>query len=395
VTAAPATDKDVDIMLKTILLPLDGSPLAERALPYAATVARRAKSRIVLVEAVQARSLPGADRTDAQVEVTDRAEENLRRVANRLAADGVTAEPHVYYDDPAHAILDLAARQRADLIVMATHGRGGFERMLYGSVADQVLRHATVPVLLVPSIVDHPWSSDRPLRLLVPLDGSELAEEALQSAELLAEAIESRPTLLRVVEPPSYPLSGDGYAYIPFDEDAELASARRYLHDQVARFRERGLQAAATVAVGSPASAIAATARGQGIDVIVMATHGHGGLSRLILGSVATSILRQTTVPLLLARPSALRQHEPGLPVPTAGTAGTGPGPAPVLADEPDGPIVTVRLSAIDLELIERGLKAFAYAPGYDYGHVLTARALAKRLEESARADLAEPVAAR
>jgi nucleotide-binding universal stress UspA family protein len=387
--------KDVTIMLKTILVPLDGSPLAERPLPYATTLARRSGGHIVLVEAVQAHPLPGVDPSDAQIDVTSRAEENLRSTADRLAASGVTAEPHVYYDDPVHAILDLADRQGADMIVMSTHGRGGLGRMLYGSVADRVLRYATVPVLLIPSIVDHPWPADRPLRLLVPLDGSELAEEALQSAELLAEAFEARPTLLRVVGPPTYPLYGDGYAYLPFDEDAELADVRRYLNDQVAQLRERGLQAESTAAVGPPASVIADTARGQGADVIVMATHGHGGLSRLILGSVATSTLRQTTVPLLLARPSALRQQESGRPIPTAGRATNGTGIVPVLDDEPDSPTVSVRLSPVDLELIECGLKSLAYAPGYAYGHVLAARALAARLKESVRVDVGEPVAAR
>jgi nucleotide-binding universal stress UspA family protein len=388
-------DKDVTVMLQTILVPLDGSPLAERALPYATTLARRSGSRVVLVEAVQAHPLPGADPGDAQAELTGRAEENLRGTASRLAADGVTAEPHVYDDDPVHAILDLAERQCADLIVMATHGRGGFGRMLYGSVADQVLRHATIPVLLVPSIVDHAWPTDRPLRLLVPLDGSKLAEESLQSVELLAEAFEARPTLLRVVEPPTYPLYGDGYAYVPFDEDTELADARQYLNDQVGRLCQRGRQAEVSVAVGPPARIIAETARARGADVIVMSTHGHSGLSRLILGSVATSILRQTTVPLLLARPSALRQHDPHYADQTVREYRAGSGTPPVLIDHQAGPAVSVRLSGLDLELIERALKALAYAPGYDYEHVLAARALAHRLEESTRADVGEPVAAR
>jgi nucleotide-binding universal stress UspA family protein len=382
-------------MLKMILLPLDGSPLAERALPYAAALARRAGHRVVLVEAVQANPLPGVDASDARVEVAGRAGNTLRGAARRLAAMAVTAEPHTYYADPVHAILHAADRQAADVIVMSTHGRGGFGRMLYGSVADQVLRHASVPVLLVPSIVEHAWPSDRPLRLLIPLDGSTLAEDALQSAELLAEVLESRSTLLRVVEPPSQPLHGDGCAYLPFDQDAELADARRYLQDQVGRLRERGRQAEATVAVGPSARVIAEIARGQEADVIVMTTHGHGGLSRLILGSVATSVLRRTTVPLLLARPSGLHRDEPGHPVTAAGRGTTRMTPPPVLADEPAGSTVCVRLSEVDLELIERGLKALAYAPGYDYGHVLAAQALAKRLKASTLVDIGEPVATR
>ena len=117
-------------------------------------------------------------------------------------------------------------------------------------------------------------------------------------------------TLLRVVEPPVYPLYGDGYAYLPYDEDAELADARQYIQEQVSKLQANGRKAEGKVAVGQPAAVIAATARELHPDIIVMATHGHGGLSRLILGSVATSTLRQTTIPLLLTRPAAMHQDD-------------------------------------------------------------------------------------
>lgn len=381
-------------MLKTILLPLDGSPLAERALSYAAVLARRSDATIVLVEAVQVHTLPGVDQSVAQLQITNRAEEYLRTAADRLSTEGISTETHVYYDDPVHAILDAAHRRQADLIVMSTHGRGGLSRVLYGSVADQILRRAAIPVLLVPSIVEHAWPAGGPLEILVPLDGSELAAEALQSADLLTETCGSHVMLLRVVQPCVYPLYGEGYAYVPFDQDAEVAEAGQYLDDQAARIGRNEERIGTRVAVGEPARVIGEIAREQKVDVIVMATHGNGGLSRLILGSVATATLRHTTVPLLLVRPLTLRQ---------AGAAAqdrmaTGGGTA-VLASlhteaAPD-PTVDVRLSAVDLELIERGLNALAHAPGYDNGHVQEARALADRLKKSACADAGEPVAAR
>jgi nucleotide-binding universal stress UspA family protein len=379
-------------MVKTILLPLDGSPLAERALPYAAGIARRSGARVVLVEAVLAHTLPGIDPSDAQLDVTDRARDNLRAAAARLEAAGVEAEPHVYYDDPVRAILDAARRQGADLIVMSTHGRSGLGRMVYGSVTDQVLRRATVPVLLVPSIVEHAWPADRPLSLLVPLDGSELAEEALRAADLLAEAFETRLTLLCVVQPPGYPLYGDGYAYVPFDEEVELAGARRYLDDHAAGLRAQGREVEVQVAVGQPAGLIPAVAREAQADVLVMATHGRGGLARLILGSVATSTVRQATVPLLLVRPAALHREEPREDAPMVAASTAGP---PTSTGDAPGPIVEVRLSAVDLELIEHGLKAIAHAPGYDYGHVLAAQALARRLKDEAGAVAGEPISSR
>jgi len=379
-------------MVKTILLPLDGSALAERAIPYAASIARRSGARVVLVEAVLAHTLPGIDPSDAQLDVTDRAQGSLRTAVTRLEAAGVEAEPHVYYDDPVHAILDAASRERADLIVMSTHGRSGLGRMVYGSVTDQVLRRAVMPVLLVPSIVEHAWPADRPLSLLIPLDGSELAEEALQAADLLAETFETRLTLLYVVQPPGYPLYGDGYAYVPFDEEVELAGARQYLEDQVAGLRARGREAELKVAIGQPAGLIPAIAREAEADIVVMATHGRGGLARLILGSVATSTVRQTTEPLFLVRPAALRQAEPKEDAPVIATS---PAEPMLSANEPAGPTFEVRLTAADLELIEHGLKAIAHAPGYDYGHVLAAQALARRLKDATSPIAGELVASR
>ena len=382
-------------MLKTILLPLDGSSMAERALPYAATLARRSGGRVVLVEAVEAHPFLGVDLSDAQIAVVDRAETNLRNAASRLDAEGISAEPHTYYDDPVTSILDAANRHCADLIVMSTHGRSGVGRMLYGSVTDQVLRRAKVPILVVPSIVEHPWSADRPLSVLIPLDGSALAEDALEAAAILTAAGEMQLTLLRVIEPLAYPVYGDAYAYVPFDEDAEVANARQYLEGQVARLRAHGRQVSGKVSVGQPAGVIAAIAREQQADVIVMATHGHSGLSRLLLGSVATSTLHQTTVPLLLTRPAAMHRAEPEYE--PAAVTGSTVKRAPMLANSEERAIPTldVRLSALDLELIQHGLKALAHAPGYDYGHVLAAQALARRLEESAQVEAGEPIATR
>lgn len=371
-------------MLQNILLPLDGSPLAELALSYATTLARRSGASIVLVQAVQAHTPPGVDQTDAELEVMGRAQTYLQSIAARLDAEHVRAAAHVYYDDAAHAILDAAERQSADLIVMSTHGRTGIGRMLYGSVADLVLRHATVPVFLVPSgAAGAPTLEKPPVSLLVPLDGSQLAEEALKSAELLPLDRDTKVTLLRVVEPPVYPLYGEGYAYIPYDEDAEVADARRYVQEQATRLQASGRIAEGKVAVGQPSVVIAATARELHPDLIVMATHGHGGLSRLILGSVATSTLRQATIPILLTRPAAMHQDEGDTCIHRERrlvAPGTESGPAAPLAERL-GEEIRLRVSRSDLYLIECGLKALAYAPGYDYDHVLSARSLAKRLE--------------
>jgi nucleotide-binding universal stress UspA family protein len=296
-------------MMRTILLPLDGSSLSERALPYATSLARRSGARIILLRAAQAHTLLDVDASDAQLGVISRAEHDLDMTAAGLRDAGVDAEPHVYYDEPVSAILDAARRQHVDLIVMSTHGRSGLGRMLYGSVADDILRHADVPVLLIPPTIDHAWPTDRPLTILVPLDGSALAEDALAGARLLAEPLGARLHLLRVVEPPPYPLYGDGYVYVPVDEQTERQNARQYLAQLAERVVGSSTAVEIEVCGGQPATIVPKVAAACQADVIAMATHGRSGLARLVLGSIATGALQRTHVPLLLTRPAALGQE--------------------------------------------------------------------------------------
>ncbi|MBI3976961.1 MAG: universal stress protein [Chloroflexi bacterium] len=293
-------------MFATILVPLDGSSLAERALPYAVPLARAMGGHLVLVRAVAAHTFPGTDPTEAQVALTQQAESDLTAVAERVRADGVEAESVVYYDDPVSAILDAARRREAKLIVMSTHGRSGLGRWIYGSVADQVLRRAEAPVLLMPATADRRWSGGA-RRILVPLDGSDLAEEALILAAELARGLAAELYLLQVVEPPTSAYA-EGYAFTEFDPEPELVGARRYLEGCAVGLRAAGRNVTVQSVLGQPAQAVATIAREQSADLIVMATHGRGGLARLVMGSVATGILQRSTVPLLLVRPAALHR---------------------------------------------------------------------------------------
>ena len=153
----------------------------------------------------------------------------------------------VHADDVARAIAEVAVEEQAELIVMSTHGRGGLGRWVYGSVADSVLQRSTTPVLLVPPHVDSPLPTDRRLHVLVPLDGSELAEEAIETADLLAGTFDAELTLLQVVEPPSYPLD-----YVPYDLDADRDAARQYLQSQVDRLQVRNKRVTARATIGNP-----------------------------------------------------------------------------------------------------------------------------------------------
>ena len=133
-----------------ILVPLDGSLLAEGAIQTAAGLARESGAALVLLRAAEAHTLPGADPTDAQVAVVREAEEYLTAVAARLGEEGVKGvETSVWYGPPATAIIEAARLQKGDLIVMTTHGRSGLGRLILGSVAESVLRGTTTPILLL------------------------------------------------------------------------------------------------------------------------------------------------------------------------------------------------------------------------------------------------------
>jgi nucleotide-binding universal stress UspA family protein len=133
-----------------ILVPLDGSPLAESAVATAAEMARPGPGTLILVRAAEAHPFPGTDPVEAQVDVVREAETYLAGVTERLKAQGLAnVETSVWYGPAAAAIVDAARARKADLIVMSTHGRGGLGRLILGSVAESVLRGTTTPILLL------------------------------------------------------------------------------------------------------------------------------------------------------------------------------------------------------------------------------------------------------
>ena len=133
-----------------ILVPLDGSELAEAAIADALDVANRDSASLMLVRATEARVLPGVDPINAQIEAVDDAEDYLAGVKTKLEKRGFrNVETHVWYGPAAPAIIEAARVYKVDLIVMSTHGRTGFGRLVWGSVAESVLRGTTVPILLL------------------------------------------------------------------------------------------------------------------------------------------------------------------------------------------------------------------------------------------------------
>lgn len=139
-------------MYKKILVPLDGSELAEKVLPHARELAKVLGSKLILVRVAFVHQLPGVDRMEAEVRVVEEATAYLEEVKRRLEGEGLQVSTVVRYGRAAQEILEHARDHRVDLIAMVTHGRGGLGRLLMGSVAETVLRHASVPVFLVRAV---------------------------------------------------------------------------------------------------------------------------------------------------------------------------------------------------------------------------------------------------
>jgi nucleotide-binding universal stress UspA family protein len=291
-------------MFRNILVPLDGSSFAEQALPWALSLARRAGAGLDLVRvhvlyALQEPACGWLPYDPAEEAECKRREQlYLDATARWLAAvSRLPVTPALVFGLGAEPILDRA--RRADLVVMTTHGRGPLGRFALGSVADEVVRRAGLPVLLLrpqnpaPGLLPEP----APENILVPLDGSPLAEQALGPALDVAHLTEGRCTLLRVVGPEDGEEGGRG--------PDGAGEAEVYLGSVAGRFREHGVPVRTRVVEApSPAEAIREQARALGSDLIVLATHGRGGLRRLLLGSVADKVLRGGTTPVLVCPPA-------------------------------------------------------------------------------------------
>jgi nucleotide-binding universal stress UspA family protein len=282
-------------MNEPILVPLDGSELAERALPFAASLARASSRRMLLVRVL----VPKPPRGEPLIQESQ-ARAELDATAERLRAEGLVADTvltSTLFGEVAELILKVATDNGCSLIVMSTHGRGGFGRWLYGSVAEPVMREASIPVLLVPAAGDHVWPPSGALRVLVPFDGSDQARNAIQPMLASMGASAASNLLLQIVTPLTGP-------------SAEMDQARESLDPVEEELRGKGRNVGVQVVFGPVAASIARVAREEQVDIIAMATHGRSGLARLVLGSIAAETLHRTRMPMLMLRPAALQQVE-------------------------------------------------------------------------------------
>jgi len=301
-----------------ILVPLDGSALAEAALPQALALAPILGASVTLLRVVQYQpvlspltwNMPTLDlMQEIATQVRTAAQDYLTQVRTRLEAGGVRVQTVLVEQElPAEAVAAAARDPQVRLIAMATHGRGGLRRWLLGSVADEVLHTAPVALLVVrppagAATGTTPLAPPAYRVILVPLDGSPLAEVALDWATRVALGAHARVVLLTVL-PPREILPAEITAYWPAAADA-LAPApalAAYLEPIATRLRAAGVPTTVQVVAGDPATEIEDQATIVHADLIVMATHGRTGLPRLRLGSVATKVVQGSSGPVLLVR---------------------------------------------------------------------------------------------
>jgi nucleotide-binding universal stress UspA family protein len=308
-------------MFHKVLVPLDRSSFAEQALGQAAAIARASNGDLDLVVVHEPLPFDGFGDAPWNAEQWKAEEAYLQSIANELSTGtSVPVTCAVVRGQRVDAICKRAWDIQADLIVMTSHGRTGINRAWLGSAADGVIRHAAMPVLMLrPAEGNVAPLTERHLfkHVLVPLDGSALAKEALPPAIALATCNDATITLLRVV-PPVPAITID--AGLPFvypspvatpDDVATgglVAAAQRELAALAKDLAEQGVPKVDTevVVAGQTARAIIEFAGGHGVDVITMSTHGRGA-SRLLLGSVADKVIRACGLPVLVHRPIAVR----------------------------------------------------------------------------------------
>jgi nucleotide-binding universal stress UspA family protein len=300
-------------MYSKIVVPLDGSPAAECALPLVRTLARRLTLPVTLFGVIDLREI-SRDVTAADgllfldgmvAQESRRMADYVNKMAESLGAVALTAPSD---KGAAETIVETAAADKNSLIVMATHGRSGLNRFLLGSTAEKVLRASDNPVLLVKATETAVGAGEAALTsIVVPLDGSELAERVLPAVTELAQKLDLEVILMRAYAIPYGAYSaGEGF-YDPVHLETLLTMVKQeafeYLETKVAELQRQGLSKVSFVAKeGLSADEIIKLARETPANLVAMSSHGRSGVKRLVLGSVTETVVRHSGDPVLVLR---------------------------------------------------------------------------------------------
>jgi len=297
-------------IFRHILVPLDGSRLAESALTTAVWLARKMDAQVTLLHIIE-KNAPSEVHSDRHLVTPKEASEYLAELSRLPALSGLRVETHVHtaeVGDVARSIAEHSAELAPDLVVMCTHGKGSARRLLFGDIAQQVISLGKTPVLMVrPSKERQVIGTAGDFRtILVPTNGDPGHEKGLPMATELALVFHCRLHLLMVV-PRLLSLSGSKAAtslILPgatrLNLEMESAGARTYLDQRAAELNREGVLADYETSRGDPARAIIASARRLSVDLVVMGTHGRAGADAFWAGSVAARVVARIQAPLML-----------------------------------------------------------------------------------------------
>ncbi|MDA1348971.1 MAG: universal stress protein [Chloroflexi bacterium] len=280
-------------MFKKVLVPLDRSELASEILPYVSWLAGRLQAKVVLMSSISPSR--GSETSEADVK------SELDRVGDALANLGVRSESVVTKGDPAEEILRVAQLEGCDIIAMSTHGRSSLGRGVMGSVTDQVVRRSPIPTLALSSQHHEDVKHSRPLaKIVLSLDGTPRAEKAVPYVEELAKSLALDVLLVRVID--------TGGPYVGLLEDTRFikvdpeikAEATAYIREVARKMTAQGLNVEWKILEGTPTESILRLVRETPDDLMVLASRGHAGLTRLLEGSVAETVVRGSGRPVLV-----------------------------------------------------------------------------------------------
>jgi nucleotide-binding universal stress UspA family protein len=290
-------------MFSKILVPLDGSAMAESALSLAEQFVEEGKGRLILLRVVPYFTVLAAD--PLLYEEMNRLGEDEALAYLRVIRNGLPnpakADLVCQIGSAADSILQYAKENDVDLIVMSSHGRSGLNRWVYGSVAERIMSQAPCPTLIINA--RHGAPEGAPGKILIPLDGSVLAEHALQPALDLAQLLDAELYLLSVTTSGELRIETDSKAEAFADiESGEVVQAKDYLQALAENLDYEKVNYAVEIASGTVAEAIMDYAAENGMDLIIMSSHGRTGLKRWVYGSVAEKLLRSACCATMIVR---------------------------------------------------------------------------------------------
>lgn len=294
-------------MYKRLLLPLDGSSMAESILPVAVCLTRSLGAAVALIHVIE-KNAPQKVHGEEHLQEVDEAETYLQKIAAERFADVSQVETHVHREevgDIAQGILQHVGEFHSDLTLMTTHGHSGARHFLYGSIAQQIAA-AAVPVLFVRADAMKERGEFSLRQLLVPMDGDPEHEQGLAAAAELARVCKSSVHLLSVVPNLSL-VSGSWTQSVRLQPSTtermlrmEVGELEDYLATQCERLEQMDLSVSTEVLRGDPAELTVALSASGEIDLVVLGTHGTVGTEAFWSGSVAAKIARKTAAPVLL-----------------------------------------------------------------------------------------------